>query len=115
MLGCAVTACAVTIQLATTVIPSLNVFPHRVVGAQRLAVGGYFLPIAVDNAAVLIVRPAPVQQTLAICHLPLCFVAGLVTRDPGLEILINAVCEVGEVYFGVSDGQSVLNVFITSV
>ena len=60
MLGCAITAGAVTPQLASTVIPSWNVFPQSVVGAQRLAVGGYFLAIVVDNAAVLYVRPAPV-------------------------------------------------------
>ena len=59
MLGCAITAGAVTLQLIFIVIPSWNVFPHRVIGAQLLAVGGYFLPIAVDNAAVLLIRPAP--------------------------------------------------------
>ena len=114
MLGCAVTAGAVTIQISTTVIPSWNVYPHRFVGAQCLAVAGYFLPIAVDNAAVLSVRPAPFMQTPAICSLPLCFVGGLVTRDPRF-VIIGAVCEVGEVYPGVSDGQSVLNVLVTSV
>ena len=115
MLGCAITAGAVTPKLIFIAIPSWNVFPHRVVGAQRLAVGGYFLPIVVDNAAVLSVRSAPVIQISAIRHLPLCFVAGLVTRDPGVVILSSAVCEVGEVYPGVSDGQSVLNVLVTSV
>ena len=43
MLGGAITAGTVTPQLISKVKPSWNVFPHRVVGAQRLAVGGYFL------------------------------------------------------------------------
>ena len=118
MLGCAVTAGAVTHQRATRVIPSWNVFPHRFVGAQCFAVSGYFLPIAVDNAAVLFVSPAPYIQSPAICRLPPCLVCGLVTRDPRAAILVipsSAVCEVGEVYPGVSDGQSVLNFLVASV
>ena len=54
------------------------------------------------------------MQPQAIRTLPPCFVAGLVTRDPRFTILISAVCEVGEVYPGVSYGQSVLNVLVTS-
>ena len=60
MLGLAITAASVTRQIGPSVIPSWNVFPERVVGAQCFAVRGYFLAIVVDNAVALYVRPAPV-------------------------------------------------------
>ena len=45
----------------------------------------------------------------------LCFVAGLVAGDPGLAILIVAVCEVRVIYPGISHRQSVLNHLVTPI
>ena len=115
MLGCAITSYAVTLQLASKVIYSWDIFPNCIISTENVISCGYFLPLGIDNTGGLSNRHAPDIETPAIFLIPLCCVGGLVTGDPWVSKTIIAVVEVCVVYSGISHVKSVLNHLITSI